>query len=92
MASKQSTNLTNYLKAIGDENRLAILKALKKGSLCVCEIFPMLDIPQNLASHHLRVLKDCCLVDNKREGTKIIYSRRETEIEHYQKLLAKTIE
>lgn len=91
MKNKQTT-LSDYLKTISDEKRLSILNALKKGSLCVCEIFPLLNIPQNLASHHLKVLKDCCLVKSRREGTKIIYSRRERDIEYYQTLLANTIQ
>ena len=91
MNKKQSVKLSDYLKAISDENRLAILNALKKRSLCVCEIFPILNIPQNLTSHHLKVLKECQLVESKRDGTKIIYSRRKKDIENYQKLLAKTI-
>jgi len=91
MKSNKPT-LVDYLKTISDDNRLAILNALKNGSLCVCEIFLLLKIPQNLASHHLRVLKDCRLVESIREGTKIIYSRNEKGIEYYQKLLANTIQ
>ncbi len=89
---KQPSTLTEYLKTISDENRLAILNTLKNGQLCVCEIFPLLNIPQNLASHHLKVLKYCGLVECRREGTKIIYTRKENEIKHYQKLLSKTIQ
>jgi DNA-binding transcriptional ArsR family regulator len=91
MDTKQPKKLPDYLKVIGDENRLAILKALKKGPLCVCEIFPLLNIPQNLASHHLKVLKDCSLVESKREGTKIIYSRKDQIIKRFQTLLANTL-
>lgn len=89
---KQSVKLTEYLKAISDENRLAILNVLKKGSLCVCEIFPLLNLPQNLVSHHLKVLKDIRLISNKRDGVKIIYSRNEEIINNYQLLLTNTIQ
>jgi ArsR family transcriptional regulator, arsenate/arsenite/antimonite-responsive transcriptional repressor len=92
MTSEQPLKLGNYLKAISDENRLAILGLLKRGPLCVCEIFPALNIPQNLTSHHLKVLRDSGLVVNERNGTKIIYYRNKANIEQYQKLLAKTIE
>lgn len=91
MDTKQSKKLNNYLKVISDENRLDILNILKESPLCVCEIFPILDIPQNLTSHHLKVLKDFSLVNSKREGTKIIYSRKEKDIEICQKLLTKKI-
>lgn len=92
METKQPLKLENYLKALNDENRLAILNLLKREPLCVCEIFPILDIPQNLTSHHLKVLKNAGLVENSRDGTKIIYSRNQNNIEQYQKLLAKKIE
>ena len=92
MLTKERLVLSDYLKAINDENRLAILNLLKQGPLCVCEIFPTLDIPQNLTSHHLRVLRDSGLVESERKGTNIIYSRNKANIEQYQKLLAKTIE
>jgi len=92
MLTKERLVLSDYLKAISDENRLAILNLLKQGPLCVCEIFPTLDIPQNLTSHHLRVLRDSGLVESERKGTNIIYSRNKANIEQYQKLLAKTIE
>ncbi len=88
----KDTKLSDYLKAIGDENRLAILNLLKGGSLCVCDIFSEIKIPQNLTSHHLKVLKDSGLVESQRKGTKIIYSRKKGNIERYQKLLAKIIE
>lgn len=89
--TKQKLKLANYIKAINDNNRLAILETLKKGPLCVCKIFPLLKLPQNLVSHHLKVLKDIGLISNKRDGLKIIYNRNEKVINQYQKLLTNKI-
>lgn len=80
-----------YLLAISEPNRLAILRFLKKGEKCACEIHPELKLPQNLSSHHLKVLKDLGILKSRREGTKILYSRNEKTIRHYQKELNKTI-
>lgn len=91
MNTKQPLKLSEYIKAISDNNRLAIIEALKRGPLCVCEIFPLLKLSQNLVSHHLKVLKDTGLIDNKREGVKIIYYRNEKIIKKYQKLLTNKI-
>lgn len=81
-----------YLKAIQDDTRREILGLLKNGPLCVCDILPQINIPQNLASHHLKVLRDCSLITSKRSGTKIIYARNETFITRYQKQLQKVIQ
>jgi len=92
MKNKDLIDLPKYLKAIGDGNRLSILKSLKKRPLCVCEIFLLLNLPQNLTSHHLKILKNTGLVNTKRNGVKIIYSRDEKVIDKYQALLTNIIE
>jgi ArsR family transcriptional regulator len=91
MKNYKIKNLQQYLKAISDSNRLAILNALKKRPLCVCEIFLLLNLPQNLTSHHLKILKDTGLIDSKRNGVKIVYSRNERIINDYQTLLTNII-
>lgn len=84
-------NIKKYLNALAEPNRLAILKLLKNGERCACEIHPGLKLPQNLSSHHLKVLKDLSLLKSRREGTKIFYSRNEDVIKHYQLELTKQI-
>jgi len=88
---RDKNNLAQYLKAIGDSNRLAILNSLKKKPLCVCEMFLLLNLPQNLASHHLKVLKDADLIISKREGVKIVYARNEKKINEFQDILTNII-
>ena len=84
-------NLKKYLTTIAEPNRLAILQFLKNGERCACEIHPKLKLPQNLSSHHLKVLKDLKLLKSRREGLKIIYSRDEDVINFYQKALTEKI-
>lgn len=84
-------NIKKYLSAIAEPNRLAILSLLKEDEKCACEIHPKIKIPQNLTSHHLKVLKDIKLLKSRREGTKILYSRDESVINDYQLELAKQI-
>lgn len=64
----------DFLRMISEENRLLILCLLKRGEMCVCEIWQYLGLPQNLVSHHLKVLRDFGLIKSYRKGTKIIYS------------------
>lgn len=63
----------DFLKIIADENRMRILCILKHGRKCVCEIWPALDLPQNLTSHHLGVLKQYGLVKSQKQGLKVFY-------------------
>lgn len=84
-ASIQST--LQFLKLISDENRLKIICLLGRGERCVCEIWQDLKIPQNLASHHLKTLKDFKLLTSKKVGLKVIYKLDDEELKNYQNLL-----
>ncbi|TVR90384.1 MAG: ArsR family transcriptional regulator [Trueperaceae bacterium] len=60
-------------KALGEPNRLRILAHLQAGESCVCEVQEALDIPANLLSHHLKVLREAGLVIGTRRGRWIDY-------------------
>lgn len=55
-------------KAVSDPCRLRILKLLKEGELCVCEIMTALKKPQSSTSHHLSILREAGLVKERRDG------------------------
>lgn len=54
--------------ALSDETRIAILRMLRNGELCVCELQSELDAAQSRLSFHLRVLREAGLVSDRREG------------------------
>lgn len=83
--------LADFLKIISDENRLRIICLLQKNEQCVCEIWKFLDLPQNLVSHHLKVLKDFGLLDSKKDGLRVCYSINRKEINKYKKVLEKVL-
>lgn len=60
--------LAERLRALADENRLQILGLLARGELCVCEIMEWLELSQPTASHHLKILKQAGLVQDRRDG------------------------
>jgi DNA-binding transcriptional ArsR family regulator len=60
--------VVEVLKAAADPCRLRILKLLKEGELCVCEIMTALDRRQSSTSHHLSVLREAELVRERRDG------------------------
>ena len=79
----------DFLRVIAEDNRLKILCLLKKGEKCVCEIWQFLNLPQNLTSHHLKVLKDFGLLSSRKDGLKIYYSLSEKTLKTYKEQLNK---
>ena len=71
----------DFLKIISEENRMRILCILKSGPKCVCEIWPNLDLSQNLTSHHLSVLKEFGLVKSKKQGLKVFYELNDKNLQ-----------
>jgi len=67
-------------KALADPYRLKIIELLREGEKCVCEIFPHFGIAQPLASRHLKILKDCGLVKDRKDGNRRFYAITEPEI------------
>ncbi|MFO7916384.1 MAG: metalloregulator ArsR/SmtB family transcription factor [Candidatus Krumholzibacteriales bacterium] len=65
----------DIFKALADETRLAIMALIiRHGRLCVCDVEEALRISQSKASRHLRYLKNCGLLDDRREGTWAYYN------------------
>lgn len=56
------------LKLLGEPSRLRIFALLTQGERCVCDIEATMMMPQNLVSHHLRVLREAGLIEARREG------------------------
>jgi len=60
---------------------------LKGGEQCVCDIWQVLGLPQNLTSHHLKILKGAGLIDSRKEGLKVIYSINKKGMDTLKSLL-----
>jgi len=59
---------------LADPNRIMILYELSAGSKNVSELCANLDIPQPLASRHLKILRERGMVTHERKGTIVEYS------------------
>ncbi|MDO8885617.1 metalloregulator ArsR/SmtB family transcription factor [Candidatus Oleimmundimicrobium sp.] len=89
--TKKLKELAEYLKIISDENRLKILCFLKHGEHCVCKINEVLNLPQNLTSHHLKILREADFVIARREGRWIHYRLNNKKIRYLMELCQKNI-
>ena len=61
-------------QALSDETRLRILERLSAGERCVCELTAALGGGQSRLSFHLKTLKECGLVRDRREGRWMYYA------------------
>ena len=66
--------------ALSDSTRLEILEFLRAGEKCVCEIIPHVRLIQPVVSRHLKILKDCGLVRDRKDGTRRLYSITEPKM------------
>ena len=66
--------MIRVFKALSDENRIRILKQLRNGERCGCELLEELQITQPTLSHHMKILCDCDIVKSRREGKWMYYT------------------
>jgi len=80
-------SLAKFLRIISDDNRLRILCLLKGGERCVCEIYPNLNLSQNLVSSHLKIMLDFSLLKTRQEWKRNYYSINPIIFKKYNSLL-----
>jgi len=64
------------LRALGDESRLVMLEALRKGPATAGELAALLPIARPGVSRHLRVLREASLVEVRQDAQRRVYSLR----------------
>ena len=63
-----------FFKCLADETRARIMLMLcAEGELCVCELIRALDDSQSKVSRHLAQLRNCGLLEDRRQGQWIYY-------------------
>ena len=65
--------LVKTFKALGDKNRLRIVKMLQQRSLCVCEITAVLALATSTVSAHLSILKEAQIISDRKDGKWVDY-------------------
>ena len=59
--------------ALSDPTRLRLLRSLKRGERCVCELMDATDAGQSRVSFHLKVLREAGLLLDRRDGRWVHY-------------------
>ncbi|OZC56244.1 transcriptional regulator [Rhodococcus sp. RS1C4] len=89
----RSVDLARMFKALGDPVRLRLLSLVAShdgGEACVCDISPHFDLSQPTISHHLKVLRECGLLDCERRGTWVYYWVIPTALDELSTVLGTT--
>jgi len=84
MSNMGNQLISNVFKALAHPTRIQIVKLLRDGEMCVCDILPNLDSEQSNTSQHLTILKNQGIVESRKDGSKVIYSIKNNEV--YQML------
>ncbi len=71
---EQAREAERFFRALGDVNRLRIIKLLADRELCVCELMVTLRMSQSNASHHLGILERQGLIKRRKSGKWALYS------------------
>jgi len=80
MSNMGNQLVANIFKAMAHPTRVQIVKLLKEGPLCVCNILPQLESEQSNTSQHIALLRNQGILDNKKDGSMVIYKIKSPEV------------
>ena len=66
--------IATVFKALCDENRVKIIRALQNGEKCACKLLQEINVSQPTLSHHMKILCDSGIVSGRKEGKWTHYS------------------
>ena len=67
-------------KALADPTRLKILECIENGEKCICEIIPYTGKSQPNVSQHLKVMKHAGIINERKDGTRIMIKVSDNKI------------
>ena len=80
LAEQDTAGRAAVFKALGNEDRLRVLEALRDSECCGCELQVVLDAPQSTVATHLRKLKEAGLVKSRKKGKWSYYRIADTAV------------
>ena len=83
--------LARMIKALSHPTRLFIVEELSRNRRCVCELREKIGADMSTVSKHLSLLKDAGIVEDEKEGTKVIYGLRAPCILPFVKCMERVI-
>lgn len=74
--------LVKVFKALGDPNRIRIMKMLETRELCVCEVREIVGLSNSTVSKHLSILYDAGLITQSKDGKWVNYALNSSSENH----------
>jgi ArsR family transcriptional regulator len=76
LTSREAERCARVFAALADPVRLRLytMIASAEGEVCACSFVDAVDRSQPTVSHHLKILRDCGLVQGTKRGTWVWYS------------------
>lgn len=87
----KAQNVAQICKALGDANRLEIIEMLSDGERCGCKLLEHFEITQPTLSHHMKILVECGLVNDRKEGKWHQYSLNRDTMKEYMMYFEKLV-
>lgn len=91
VSGEQFEIAADFFKTVSDPTRIKIFWILCHSERCVIGLSEMLGISSPAVSHHLRSLRDCGLIDSRREGREVYYKIADNEISRTMHTMVESI-
>jgi ArsR family transcriptional regulator len=79
---KNLRELEEFFAALGDTNRLKMLKIIADEELCSCEVQAALELTQPTTSHHLGILERAGILSSRRNGKWVFYKIANSQVKN----------
>ena len=83
--------ISDIFEKLGDAKRSQIFWILCHCEECVSDLSEIVGMSSPAISHHLKVLKECGLIESHREGREVIYRACDSELTHLLHVTAEEI-
>lgn len=73
-ANVDDSMVVERFRALGDPVRWTIVRELRAGTRCACELARVAEVSPTLLSHHLKVLREAGMITGAKRGRWIDYT------------------
>lgn len=80
-------NVALICKALSDSNRLEIVQMLSEGEKCGCKLLERFEITQPTLSHHMKILIESGIVNDRKDGKWHYYSMNAETINAFKEYI-----